>query len=93
MRVAARQAAGALTRQTAIGVSLAAAIVVAWLTIHIIGIFFWRWSLSTVPIALVAVLVQTWLSTGLFIVAHDSMHGALAPRHPRLNRAIGMTCL
>ncbi len=93
MSAAVRQADEALTRQTAIGVSLAAAIVVAWLTIHIIGIFFWRWSVSTVPIAIVAILVQTWLSTGLFIVAHDSMHGALAPRHPRLNRAIGATCL
>jgi fatty acid desaturase len=90
---AARQADGALNRQTRIGVSLAAAIVVAWLAIHIVGIFFWRWSVSTVPIAIVAILVQTWLSTGLFIVAHDSMHGALAPGHPRLNRAIGTACL
>jgi fatty acid desaturase len=90
---AARPADGALVRQTGIGVTLSAAIVVAWLSIHVIGIFFWRWSAASVPVAIVAILVQTWLSTGLFIVAHDSMHNALAPTHPRLNRAIGTICL
>ncbi len=93
MTITANPADAAMIRQTRIGVSLAAAIVVAWLAIHIVGIFFWRWSASTVPIAIVAVVVQTWLSTGLFIIAHDSMHDALAPSHPRLNRAIGTTCL
>lgn len=82
-----------MIRQTRIGVLLFGAIVLAWLTIHIVGIFFWRWSVATVPIAIVAVIVQTWLSTGLFIVAHDAMHGALAPSHPRLNRVIGTICL
>ena len=82
-----------MKRQTRISVSLAVAIVVAWLCIHVTGIFFWHWTLSTVPIGIAMVLAQTWLSTGLFIIAHDSMHGALAPGHPRLNRAIGATCL
>lgn len=83
----------AARRQTRIGVSLAAAIVAAWLAIHVTGIFFWQWSWAAVPIAAAMVLVQTWLSTGLFIIAHDSMHGALAPSAPRLNRVIGATCL
>jgi len=83
----------AMKRQTRIGVSLAVTIVVAWLAIHVTGIFFWHWTLRTIPIGIAMVLVQTWLSTGLFIVAHDAMHGALAPGHPRLNRAMGATCL
>ncbi|RZM37526.1 MAG: beta-carotene ketolase [Sphingomonas sp.] len=83
----------AVTRQTAIGVLLSAAIVVAWLAIHVTGIFFWHWTWTMVPIGIAMVAVQTWLSTGLFIVAHDAMHGALAPGYPRLNRAIGATCL
>ena len=58
MMAAARPADRTLARQTAIGVSLAAAIVVAWLSIHIVGIFFWHWSLGTVPVAIVAILVQ-----------------------------------
>ena len=35
------------------------------------------------------VLVQTHLFTGLFITAHDAMHGTAAPGKPRLNAAIG----
>ena len=92
MSVTVRQS-DALRHQTRVGVSLSAVIVVAWLAIHITGIFFWRWSPDVIPLAIVMVIVQTWLSTGLFIVAHDSMHGALAPDRPRLNRAIGATCL
>ena len=36
-----------------------------------------------------AVLTQTFLFTGLFITAHDGMHGTICPRWPRLNDAIG----
>lgn len=72
---------------------LAAAIVLAWLTVHVLCIFgasAAEWSLP----ALVAVLaLQTWLSTGLFIVAHDCMHGALAPGRPARNRIVGRAAL
>lgn len=76
-----------------IGLLLTAAIIGAWLAIHIGGIFFWRWSAADVPLVILVMLAQTWLSTGLFIVAHDAMHGALAPGRPRLNRAVGSVCL
>ena len=36
-----------------------------------------------------AVAWMTWLFTGLFITAHDAMHGAVSPGRPRLNHAIG----
>lgn len=80
-------------RQAAIGLTLAAAIAAAWLAIHVAGIFFWSWTPASIPLAGVLVLIQAWLSTGLFIVAHDAMHGALAPGRPGLNRAIGTVCL
>ena len=35
---------------------------------------------------------QTWIYTGLFITAHDAMHGSIHPS-PWLNRAIGQLCL
>jgi beta-carotene/zeaxanthin 4-ketolase len=35
---------------------------------------------------------QTWIYTGLFITAHDAMHGSIYPS-PKLNRAIGQLCL
>lgn len=39
------------------------------------------------------VLVQTWLSAGLFIIAHDGMHGSFAPDRPALNRFVGRSAL
>lgn len=33
---------------------------------------------------------QIFLWTGLFITAHDAMHGLIAPKYPKLNHAIGM---
>lgn len=80
-------------RQAAIGLLLAACIVGAWLALHVWGVFFlplegrWLWWLP------VHVALQTWLSVGLFIVAHDAMHGSLAPGHPRANRAVGQLCV
>ena len=72
---------------------LAAGIGAAWLTVHVGGIVFWKWSLVTALLAPIVVVVQAWLSTGLFIVAHDCMHGSLAPGRPRLNRIVGTLCL
>jgi beta-carotene/zeaxanthin 4-ketolase len=39
-----------------------------------------------------AVVWQTWLYTGLFITAHDAMHGSIHP-FPQIDRAIGRVCL
>jgi beta-carotene/zeaxanthin 4-ketolase len=46
------------------------------------------------PIVYLLCLVgwQTWLYTGLFITAHDAMHGSIHPL-PLLNRSIGQLCL
>lgn len=50
--------------------------------------------ISNVPIVYLLCLVgwQTWLYTGLFITAHDGMHGSIHPS-PQLNRSIGQLCL
>lgn len=79
--------------QSAVGLLLAAWGAVGWLTIHLGGIFGWQWRSDLIPLAVALVLVQTWLSTGLFIIAHDCMHGSLAVGRPRLNRTIGTLCL
>ncbi len=71
------------------GLWIAAAIGSAWLALHIGCIFFWRWSLATAPWAVLLVLVQAWLSTGLFIIAHDCMHGSFAPGRPKWNASVG----
>lgn len=83
----------ALIGQTLIGLLLAAAIFGSWLALTLIGFF--AVDLATVgplPVILM-VAALCWLDVGLFIVAHDAMHGSLAPGKPRLNRLIGRTTL
>lgn len=46
----------------------------------------------TNPLVYVLVLVQMHLYTGLFITAHDAMHGTVAPKNKTLNNFIGQVC-
>jgi len=50
---------------------------------------------ASLPLAgrLVAMLTRAFLQTGLFIVAHDAMHGALLPGSPRWNDRLGGAAL
>lgn len=43
----------------------------------------------TNPLTYLLVLLQTHLYTGMFITAHDAIHGVVAPTNRRLNDAIG----
>jgi len=79
--------------QTLIGLSLALMIMTAWLAVHVYGVYWHRWTAWSLLIAPVLIALQTWLSVGLFIVAHDAMHGSLAPGRPRLNAATGTVAL
>ena len=79
-------------RQALIGLALAASVVLAWLGNHVALVWFvdplaqpWETALR--------VLVQVWLSVGLFIIAHDCMHGSLAPHRPRVNAGVGRLVL
>ena len=60
-----------------------------WLALHVYGVFLHPLSGAGWWAAPVLVAVQTWLGTGLFIVAHDAMQGSLAPGRPRLNAGLG----
>jgi len=48
-------------------------------------------NLSTAPfyLLILPVLWQTFLYTGLFITAHDAMHGTVLPKHKKVNRFVG----
>ncbi|MDB4929529.1 MAG: beta-carotene ketolase [Myxococcaceae bacterium] len=76
------------TRRALPGVALAAAIVLAWSASLVAALAL---PPQVIPWALwlPIVALRTWLHTGLFIVAHDAMHGTVAPGRPRLNAAIG----
>ena len=79
--------------QGAIGLALALLIVAAWLGLHVHGVYFYRWNAWSWVVVPLAMAVQTWLSVGLFIIAHDAIHGSLAPGRPWLNRAVGQLCV
>jgi beta-carotene/zeaxanthin 4-ketolase len=82
-----------LEHQRRIGLALAVSIVAAWLALHVGLVFFFPLSRAKAPLAVPLPLVQTWLYVGLFIIAHDYMHGSLVPFRPATNRWIGQVCL
>jgi beta-carotene ketolase (CrtW type) len=80
-------------RQTLVGLGFAAAVVLGWAGLFAWGVFLHRWSALDLVRAPVVVVLQSWLSVALFIVAHDAMHGSLAPRRQRLNAVAGQICV
>jgi beta-carotene ketolase (CrtW type) len=73
--------------------ALATSIVLTWAAIHVYGVFLYRMSLSNIWIGGSIIIIETWLSAGMFIVAHDAMHGSLSPGMPSINRWVGRLCL
>lgn len=51
------------------------------------------WVALNGALIVLAVLLRTFLQTGLFIVAHDAMHGSLAPASPVVNHMLGRCAL
>ncbi|MDX2096264.1 MAG: fatty acid desaturase [Leptolyngbyaceae cyanobacterium bins.59] len=79
-------------RETFYGVAMALLIIGVWaisltifLSLDLVNASGW-WR---VPI----VLWQMFLYTGLFVTAHDAMHGVIAPSHPQLNNWMGTIAL
>ncbi len=77
------------SHQSVIGLALAAAIFGGWLSVHIWAMFFLKINLQTAWLVPLVFALQCWLSVGMFIVAHDAMHGSLVPVAPRMGQAIG----
>ncbi len=84
----------AASKQTHVnlGPLYAALIFGAWASVHIYSVFFHVLSAPLwQTVGLIA--LQCWLYTGVFIVAHDTMHGSLMPGRERLNAVIGTSIL
>lgn len=77
------------TQTTLIGVGLAFAILLGWVSTHVFSIFILDITGRTMPLVPLLIALQSWLSVGLFIVAHDAIHGTLAPTKKALNNAVG----
>jgi beta-carotene/zeaxanthin 4-ketolase len=80
-------------RQTVIGVGLALLIVGAFLALHVAAVFLVPLAGSWLLAAPLLVALLSWLSVGLFIVAHDAMHGSLAPGMRHVNLFFGRLTL
>ena len=79
--------------QAATGLALALAIIGGWLVLHVYGVFFHELDIPGVLIAPLLIGLLCWLNVGMFIIAHDAMHGSLAPGRPEINRSIGRASL
>ncbi|WP_438983797.1 fatty acid desaturase [Vulcanococcus sp.] len=74
------------------GILSAALLLVAWL-ISLFSLLPLDLSQGSMWLAPLMVGVRTALQTGLFITAHDAMHGHLFPSSPRLNHRLGAVLL
>ena len=75
-------------QESYLGLWLAIAILLLWLGSGLFLMAFPLAKMSWIAIAM-AVASRSFLHTGLFIIAHDAMHGNLVPNNLRLNRRIG----
>jgi beta-carotene/zeaxanthin 4-ketolase len=83
----------AIPNQGLIGLALAATMFAVWLGVHFWAMFVFRIDWANWPLVPLIFALQCWLSVGMFIVAHDAMHGSLAPGRAQLNSAIGAVVL
>jgi beta-carotene/zeaxanthin 4-ketolase len=76
-----------------ISIGLAVSMFTVWLGVHFWAMFGLVITTQSWPLIPLIFALQCWLSVGMFIVAHDAMHGSLAPGMPRVNGAIGAVVL
>ena len=76
-------------RQGLIGLSLCALVFGSWLALHLWALFAFKITASNWLLVLPIFSIQCWLSVGMFIIAHDAMHGSLVPGQARVNAVIG----
>lgn len=69
------------------GILIATAVILLWLG-HLLYLFFFVEVNFQSPLLYFHILIQTFLYTGLFITAHDSMHGTVASNR-KVNNFIG----
>jgi beta-carotene ketolase (CrtW type) len=74
------------------GLAIACLIIALWM-ISLIILFDWKTPQQHLFLMILAVFWQAFLYTGLFITAHDAMHGAVFPKYPKINHFIGVSTL
>ena len=80
-------------RQARIGLGLALAVIAGWTALTVYGLFLHSLTATGLLVAPLLIAAICWLDVGLFIIAHDAMHGSLAPGRPGVNKAFGRVAL
>ncbi len=70
------------------GILVAFIIILLWIA-SLVFLLFVDIKQSIAILILPAILVRTFIQTGLFIVAHDAIHGSVLPRNCRSNDLVG----
>ncbi|MDX2248581.1 MAG: fatty acid desaturase [Bacteroidia bacterium] len=78
------------SRKNYTGIVVALLLIALWFTSLVI-LFRWDVIFSN-PLTWLGILFQTHLFTGMFITAHDAMHGSVFPQNIKINHAIGKIC-
>ncbi len=79
--------------QNTAGLALAALIFCVWLSVHLWAMLSFRIDSANWWLVPAVFALQCWLSVGMFIVAHDAMHGSLCPANVRLGESVGSVLL
>jgi beta-carotene ketolase (CrtW type) len=75
--------------QSSTGLIIALIVIGLWV-LCILNLMMWKVNPQN-PMLYLMILIQMHLYTGLFITAHDAMHGTVSP-NPGLNNFIGQVC-
>lgn len=74
------------------GVAIAVLIIALWLA-SLLGLLALEAAAAGFIVIAPAIALRAFLHTGLFITAHEAMHGLLAPRRKKLNDFLGGVCV
>ncbi len=85
-----KQLTATLSKKSYTGIWIAVIIMLSWTGMLLFN--FTQTVSWSDPLVLLRILIQAHLFTGLFITAHDAMHGIVYRRDPRINHAIGKVC-
>lgn len=89
-----RSTSASVLRESYLSISIAALMVLLWFITAYISLFVLpNVKQMTLITVLSIIATRTFLHTGLFILAHDAMHGSLMPAYPKVNDAAGRIIL
>jgi len=77
-----------INQDISMGLFIALIVIFTWLS-HLVWLLGYSQGSVTSPMIIVHIAVQTYLFTGLFITAHDAMHG-LVSTNRHINKVIGV---